>query len=434
MTSLLALLLAANASGSTNVISRVGVTDVGAAIEVTISGSRVPSFTTFATNDPARFVIDLPDAVLATHGPAATPDGAAVREVVAEQRVAEGMQQARVTLALSGAVEPVRVRTRGNDLIIRVARLPDAPAPRAAEMTAVAPPPAAKPVEIAAVAPPVQAAPEPTADSKAESNAVATVEPAPVVERAPATSRVETAAGAPPPSVARPPMQPTPEPKVDSKAAVAVVEPAPVVERAPVVEPAPVARPEPVVDPAPVVERSPAAKPVAVVAVSEPRPAAAAPERAAAPVPAPAAPAVAVAAPSATSDDAAQQSRARGQRRADERVTPRAVYAGIGFNHSAGVSRVLVRTIGAPQFTIREAGSSLVIVIQHARAARANDLLPLDTSFFPSVVRAVVPHRDAAGTRIEIQLRRMVAFRQEVEGDVLAIVFEAPEVAPGARR
>lgn len=75
-----------------------------------------------------------------------------------------------------------------------------------------------------------------------------------------------------------------------------------------------------------------------------------------------------------------------------------------------------------------------MVVLERAHVARTIDLLPLDTSFFPSVVRRVVPHGDAAGTRIEIQLRHMVAHRLETDGDVIAVVFEAPDISAGARR
>jgi hypothetical protein len=106
----------------------------------------------------------------------------------------------------------------------------------------------------------------------------------------------------------------------------------------------------------------------------------------------------------------------------------------VGFRHRDGASRVFVRTSAAPRFTIREEGSSLVVLLDGAHAARANDLLPLDTSFFPSVVERVVPRGDASGTRIEIQLRRAVPHRLELDGGVLGIVFDASDVEPGARR
>jgi hypothetical protein len=79
---------------------------------------------------------------------------------------------------------------------------------------------------------------------------------------------------------------------------------------------------------------------------------------------------------------------------------------------------------------VREDGATLTIILHGVRPARANDLRPLDTSFFPSLVKSVMPQRDAAGTRIDIHLREETPHRVEVEGDVLAIVFDAP----GARR
>jgi hypothetical protein len=79
---------------------------------------------------------------------------------------------------------------------------------------------------------------------------------------------------------------------------------------------------------------------------------------------------------------------------------------------------------------VREDGATLTIVLHGVRPARANDLRPLDTSFFASVVKSVLPQRDAAGTRIDIHLRGAAPHRVETDGDVLAIVFDAP----GARR
>jgi hypothetical protein len=92
---------------------------------------------------------------------------------------------------------------------------------------------------------------------------------------------------------------------------------------------------------------------------------------------------------------------------------------------------VLVRTGGGvPRYSVREHGATLTILLHGLRPARANDLRPLDTSFFPSVVKSIVPLRDAAGTRIDIHLRGATPHRVETDGDVLAIEFDAP----GSRR
>jgi hypothetical protein len=113
---------------------------------------------------------------------------------------------------------------------------------------------------------------------------------------------------------------------------------------------------------------------------------------------------------------------------------PRSVLRDIGFQHVGGVSRVFVRTSAPPRYTIADDGSTIVVLLHGARAARANDLRPLDTSFFPSVVHRVVPKAAAAGTRVEIHLRRPAPHRVETDGDALTIVFEAPAGGPGARR
>jgi hypothetical protein len=424
MNALLALLLAVTAE--TNVVTRVAVVDMGAAVEVTISGSRGPSFTTFT--GPAGFVIDLPDTVLGEAMVAPVPDNAVVRDVLAEQRVAEGVRQARVTLSLAGAVEPPRIRTRGNDVIIRLRSAPN-DARRVA--VAVADAPAIERAPVALPAAMVEPRPAPA--------------PAPVLEAKPAPARV-------PPVLDAKLLAPAVDPVV-AVASRAEPEPEiPVVVAAPA--PAPRAPAPPA--PAPVVAAPVVAMPVVAAADPEPRtaprdvepPAKPEPARLAAPAPAtvaavpdpkptppPAPPAVvAVAentrpAPLPTPAPAPAPAPLVPHRHSSAGAT----LLQVGFRHTGSASRVVVSASEAPRFSVIEEGSSVFVYLEGVHAARANDLRALDTSYFPSVVRRVVPRRDPAGTRIEIQLRRAAPYRLETNAGVIAIVFESP-VDPGARR
>lgn len=398
MNALLALLLAVTAE--TNVVTRVAVVDVGAAVEVTISGSRGPSFTTFA--GPAGFVIDLPNTVLGAATVAAVPDNAVVRGVLAEQRVAEGVRQARLTLSLVGAVEPPRIRTRGNDVIIR---LRGVPAETEAPPVAVAPT-----VERATVAPPA-----PSLEPRPVSGPAPVLEapaPAPVIAIA---SRVEAEPEipAPPEPVANStPTPPAPAPPAPAAMVAAPVVAAPVVAASVVGTPvvaAPAAKPTPPAPPVVVAvahlrPTPPADSPVAVAVAENPRPM---------PLPAPV--------------------RAPAPLVAQRRSAAGATLLQVGFRHAGSTSRVVVSASAAPRYTVIEEGSSLFVYLEGVHAARANDLRALDTSYFPSVVRGVVPRRDPAGTRIEIQLRRAAPYRLETDAGVIAVVFESP-VDAGARR
>jgi hypothetical protein len=92
-------------------------------------------------------------------------------------------------------------------------------------------------------------------------------------------------------------------------------------------------------------------------------------------------------------------------------------------------ARVYVRASAAERPTrhsIEERDGLVVLRFPHARA-RANDLRPLDTSFFPGAVARVTPRRDGEGYALEIALRERVVWQQRVEGDLLAIDFSLPD-------
>jgi hypothetical protein len=98
-------------------------------------------------------------------------------------------------------------------------------------------------------------------------------------------------------------------------------------------------------------------------------------------------------------------------------------------------ARVYVRAVAgehatqdapAAQPSIEERDGLVVLRFPHARA-RANDLRPLDTSFFPGAVARVTPRRDGDAYALEIALRERVVWQQRVDGDLLAIDFSLPE-------
>jgi hypothetical protein len=97
-----------------------------------------------------------------------------------------------------------------------------------------------------------------------------------------------------------------------------------------------------------------------------------------------------------------------------------------GFRQLPDVSRVFVRTAGAPRFSIEEADGVLRLRFDRARVLRRNDERPLDTSFFPSAVSRITPRREGATYVLEMTLRARVPYQQRVEGDLLSVDFELP--------
>jgi len=99
----------------------------------------------------------------------------------------------------------------------------------------------------------------------------------------------------------------------------------------------------------------------------------------------------------------------------------------VGFKQLADSSRVFVRVSRIPHFTVVEAGERLIRVeFPHARVLRRNDTRTLDTSFFPGAVATIRSRRHGTTVFLEIQLKEKVAYRQHVEGDMVAIDFQGP--------
>jgi len=164
---------AATFAADPNVVTSVEVTERGSSVDVTVRGSKPPSFTTFSLVDPPRFVIDLSEATF--DGVKRKVGGVGAVKEVNAIAFGEGVHAtARLTVTFLGDVEPPDVQAAGNVLVVRVgprpgtavaAASPPEPAPVAAGS-----PPSAPPTPVAAapaVAPAAPAVPAVTAASAA---------------------------------------------------------------------------------------------------------------------------------------------------------------------------------------------------------------------------------------------------------------------------
>jgi hypothetical protein len=113
---------------ATNALARVAVVVEERAVVLTVAGSRPPTFTTFTTTSPPRFVLELADATVD-----AVPERMAIRdELVRSVEMAparDAATTARITVALARPVDPPGVETQGNDVRITFER-PPLPPPR----------------------------------------------------------------------------------------------------------------------------------------------------------------------------------------------------------------------------------------------------------------------------------------------------------------
>jgi colicin import membrane protein len=154
---LVATLAASASAADPNVISRLELRQDGAAVVLTIEGSRPPSFTTFATERPARFVIDVAGGELRPSIAELARDAGPVEGVRAEQLAATST--ARVAVALRGALEGAEVRAVGNALVVRFAGAAEPPAVSAAPAASGTETPTTVPTMTAATPPPTTTTP-----------------------------------------------------------------------------------------------------------------------------------------------------------------------------------------------------------------------------------------------------------------------------------
>ncbi len=131
---------AAALAAGMNLVTAIDVAEAGGASEVTIRGSKPPSFTTFSLVDPPRFVVDLAEAAF-DGAKRKVPGSGLVKEVNAISFGEGTHATARITVTFVGDVEPPDVVVAGNQLVLRV-RAPGgvmvaaAPAPAPAAVAA----------------------------------------------------------------------------------------------------------------------------------------------------------------------------------------------------------------------------------------------------------------------------------------------------------
>ncbi len=102
----------------------------------------------------------------------------------------------------------------------------------------------------------------------------------------------------------------------------------------------------------------------------------------------------------------------------------------VGFQQTADVSRVFVKTNAPVSYRVVEEGDSLVVLeLDNTVIPLRNNRRFLDTTFFESAVAMVVP-REVGGVgqrvRIEIQLKHKVPFQTGREENMVFVNFDRP--------
>jgi colicin import membrane protein len=283
------------------------------------------------------------------------------------------------------------ILTDGNNIVVRQAEAP--PAPAAAPVVAKAAPTPPKPAQQAAPPPPSPTpAPEPPAPRLAAAvppsprpaaaePAVAPPPPAQPPRNAesaappPPPPPAETVAEAPSPPPAEEPVAPSPEPVAPA----AVQEP-----NAP-----PAAPPAPSPQSAPVVARTEAAAPVRLNAQA----------RLASPPP-----------PTPTEEP--------------PRVTARRkTLSLVGLRFNNGGTSVFVRTNEPVSYRVSERPNGLVITIENTRIRRRNDTRPLDAEYFDTPVAKVRASQNRGDVEVNIDLKAHAAYQATQTGPEVELSF-----------
>ncbi|MGC3997933.1 MAG: type IV pilus secretin PilQ [Anaeromyxobacter sp.] len=123
-------------AGDANQIRAIDVAERDGAVELTIQGSRPPSYSVFKLQDPQRLVVDLAGADVAGVASPAQVGKAGVVSVSTAQYQDERSAVGRVIVTLDGP-RRYEVEPRGDAVVVRVLS-GDAPAPAAAAVTASA--------------------------------------------------------------------------------------------------------------------------------------------------------------------------------------------------------------------------------------------------------------------------------------------------------
>ena len=424
---------AASAAGAQtvelNVISRVQVEDAGNEVLVSIKGSKPPNFTTFSMMDPPRFVIDISESTFRKVPEDVTGGGALIQVIKNLSYGSEATSIARVMIAFTREVDPPDVQTAGSELVVRIAKPPEM-------VVAQRAPAQPRPAPAATVAAPAATAAELEAKARAEKEAQAKAE-AEAELRAQAELEAKAKAEAEAQEKARVAAQAAAVAEAQAQARAVAEE-----EERRKAEEARARR-----------EAEAQARAEARARAEEEKRQAAEEARARREAEGQAR-AEAKARAEEEKRQAAEEARARREalrvaslppsEPRTEALAPSGVpnqVREVGFQQLPEASRVFVRTVQEPHFTIMEAGENLIRVeLANTRVKRRNDTRFMDTSFFPSAVALVTPKREGSSYVVEIKLKERVPYQQKVEGDMLAIDFQRPaglagppgQAAPGA--
>lgn len=100
----------------------------------------------------------------------------------------------------------------------------------------------------------------------------------------------------------------------------------------------------------------------------------------------------------------------------------------IGFQNSAEVSRVFIKTNEQVQYRVNNGGpDSLIVDLFDTRVQSRNHKRPMDTSQFDSpVMRITIDELEGAArqVRVEIKLRNKVPYDVKQQGEVLSVDFK----------
>lgn len=100
----------------------------------------------------------------------------------------------------------------------------------------------------------------------------------------------------------------------------------------------------------------------------------------------------------------------------------------IGFQQFRESSRVFIRTTEPVKYRVDTSSpNSVVIILENTRIPLRNNRRPLDTRYFDSPVRYIIPkviEGPSSSVRVEILLHHKVPFRQAQDDNVLSLFFE----------
>ncbi len=105
-----------------NLVTAVDVKDEGAAVVLSVTGSKPPNFTTFSMADPPRFVIDLSEAKFQGIAEDMPQENSVILLVKNLSYGSDASSIARIMIAFSADVDPPDVQAQGKRLVVRIAK------------------------------------------------------------------------------------------------------------------------------------------------------------------------------------------------------------------------------------------------------------------------------------------------------------------------